>query len=570
MRDVSARRRSNRICRKAGVLICRYNTSVLVIIAAILLVLFYSPVLSISLHYSRNYNEGWNAFLALAAQNGGRLYEGTESLFINNYPPLSFFLLGNLGLSLGDNIYAGRVTSLLSLAFVGVAIYISAQMLRATKRQAAVGTLFFALLNATFFREYVAANDPQWLAHAAMMPALMLLLARPAPTAGSVIIACILIAIGLLIKHNLVALPLAISIWLFRFHRTKFNLWALTGIILVILATSASYFFYGKNIFSAIFAHVRVFSWSRMAVQAAIVLPFMLPFVGALKTLMRTRSSDHRDDLILLFAALAIPLGIIQRAGEGVDYNAHFEAFIALTIALGAALSRYKPGIYCGKEQASLFLVVSVFATPILCLPYFIFNAVDEIHSAGKTMRDWSKVIGSVASISGPVACDVQAICYWAGKQREIDFFNYGQRLRAGYGDVALARALKDQRYAAIILHDEPPIDFQKRVSDPFHDLIYQHYKVKQHLPAGFVILRPIAENPTFVDRGITGKVDFLCGPFFPCRFTRLAQQGHQVKGAPRLVLQCEARRPVEGVVDAPRPARFRIKPEKVVVDQHA
>ena len=68
-------------------------------------------------------NEGWNAYHAAAAMAGAPLYPGAQSTMINNYPPLSFYLAGALGRVLGDNIFAGRIVSLLSFFFVTFGIF---------------------------------------------------------------------------------------------------------------------------------------------------------------------------------------------------------------------------------------------------------------------------------------------------------------------------------------------------------------------------------------------------------------------------------------------------------------
>ena len=46
---------------------------------------------------SQVYNEGWNAYHAVAAVTGGVLYPPPETFVFNNYPPLSFYLVGWAG-----------------------------------------------------------------------------------------------------------------------------------------------------------------------------------------------------------------------------------------------------------------------------------------------------------------------------------------------------------------------------------------------------------------------------------------------------------------------------------------
>ena len=66
-------------------------------------------------------NEGWNAYHADAAMRGGQLYPPSDGLVANNYPPLSYFLIGWLGRLFGDPLYVGRALSFLSTLGVGAA-----------------------------------------------------------------------------------------------------------------------------------------------------------------------------------------------------------------------------------------------------------------------------------------------------------------------------------------------------------------------------------------------------------------------------------------------------------------
>src|ERR1044071_1632659 len=59
-------------------------------------------------------NEGWNAAHAIALRTGHPLYPRPPSLMVNNYPPLSFYMVGALTELTGDAVIAGRFLSLLS------------------------------------------------------------------------------------------------------------------------------------------------------------------------------------------------------------------------------------------------------------------------------------------------------------------------------------------------------------------------------------------------------------------------------------------------------------------------
>ena len=81
-------------------------------------------------------NEGWNAYHADAAMRGAaQLYPPTDGLIANNYPPLSYYVLGWLGQLFGDPLYVGRAVSILSTLAIGA----SAAARRAAVRRVACG-----------------------------------------------------------------------------------------------------------------------------------------------------------------------------------------------------------------------------------------------------------------------------------------------------------------------------------------------------------------------------------------------------------------------------------------------
>ena len=49
----------------------------------------------------------WNAYHTVAAMAGGPLYPDAHGFLFNNYPPLSFYIVGLFGLVTGDDIIAG-------------------------------------------------------------------------------------------------------------------------------------------------------------------------------------------------------------------------------------------------------------------------------------------------------------------------------------------------------------------------------------------------------------------------------------------------------------------------------
>jgi hypothetical protein len=77
------------------------------------------PLVHLPFRSSAMYNKGWNAVHAARAMSGQPLYPSNESFMFNNYPPLSFYIVGLAGRPMGeDAIMAGRIISLLAILVV--------------------------------------------------------------------------------------------------------------------------------------------------------------------------------------------------------------------------------------------------------------------------------------------------------------------------------------------------------------------------------------------------------------------------------------------------------------------
>src|SRR5258706_7762533 len=150
-------------------------------------------------------NEGWNAAHALLAN--GALYPPPGSLMVNNYPPLSFYLVAALTRLTSDAVIAGRILSLLSFLSVCAGIALICRMMACGARACLCAAVFFAVI-LLVGSDYVAMADPQLLGHAVQLAALLLLLR------GRILPAAVVFALSLFVKHNLLALPLAATVWL--------------------------------------------------------------------------------------------------------------------------------------------------------------------------------------------------------------------------------------------------------------------------------------------------------------------------------------------------------------------
>ena len=425
---------------------------------AVIVALSASRLWLLPMHFSPDPNEGWNAFQALRATGAGLLYPPADALTGNNYPPLSFLLIGAIGRLMGDQIIAGRLVALGSVIGIAGLIAVIVRRLGGGRGQATGGGLLFLLLNATLLRQYLALDDPQWLGHLLMTAALPLLIparAGEAPSARRVAGAALLMIAGGLVKQNLVAWPVAVTLWLALHHRRALGVWLASAAVAGGAALIACRMAYGPTFVLDTLGMARDYSVARMVRRSVGAVAVMVPLTWWAWPLARLRKNDERIDLILIAVLVAVPLGIVQRSGAGVDINAHFEAFIALSIAAPLVVVRPRRE----RRIGAVFLVALAIAGALL--------EAKEVSQLPRRRAAWDAMERRIAAIPGPVACEVQALCYWAGKEFELDFFLYSQRaLKAGQAPL-LDRVLEERRWAGVMIGPDGAHNAAERARDP-------------------------------------------------------------------------------------------------------
>ncbi|HVW75858.1 MAG TPA: hypothetical protein VHC39_19630 [Rhizomicrobium sp.] len=373
------------------------------------LALLVRNILAIPAHVPLDPNEGWNAAHALAAMAGHDLYPPPQALMVNNYPPLSFYLIGFLARH-GDAIVAGRWVALAAFLSCIVGIETLLRRMECGLRAIILGTLFFAAL-LLITSDYVGMDDPQLLGHALQLGALLLLLRE------RVMIAAALFAISLFIKHNLLAMPLAAGLWLLLQDRRTglhFLLWglafALSGLVLFQLVFDTSLL--------DVLASPRQSSWANL--EAAILHLWWAPLPILA---MAGFWPDRHGLLCALYGGLALFLGLGFAAGDGVDANAFFDLGIALSLTLGLVVERGRWPVLAAASA----------------LPLLIFLAMNFPDNNFFFTRDFARTsardIAFLKSRPGPALCDQLSLCLWAGKGAEVDVFNVGEAIKVGARD---------------------------------------------------------------------------------------------------------------------------------------
>lgn len=464
--------------------------------AILLAVLLLGPVLTIPLRIPINYNEGWNAgFDARAVGLGsGPLYPGPDSFVFDNYPPLGFLIVGTVGRFLfADMIVAGRVIALLSLLASAGLVFVCARAMGAAIRPALAAALLLLLVTATFYRGYVAMDDPQWLAHATMLGGLATLLAATRNAVlpwRRIVLAALLMVAGGFIKHNLVALPVATTLWLLWTRPRPGALFVAASVLAIGLGLALLHWRYGPAAFADIFHHRRIFRVHLLTHAISRLAP-LLPAALVFCLTLRRRTEGAYTGLVALFAAIALVTGTLQRMGEGVYYNAHFEAMIAVCLGFGLALQ------HAGERRRAALLLFAL--APVLgAMPWHLPIAWTTVVDREARQEAWRPVIAALAAAPGSVGCEMSSLCHWAGKPFTVDLFNLTQSVLAG-GPLEPFRTAVAQRDFALFQDDPTAFlhsDAVRRLGrDPIMASFTGAYGIVGKGPDGTVLLAPVRDR---------------------------------------------------------------------------
>jgi len=431
---------------------------VLAIFALVCAAGLWRALATIGLHVPLDPNEGWNAYHAAAAMAGHALYPGANSYFVNNYPPLSFYIVGADGRYIGDYIEAGRTISLIALVFIMVVIEEAGRRMECRAADARLGALFFAA-SLLFGSDYVGMNDPQLLGHLIQVAALLRILR------GQDLAAAFLFVVGFFVKHNLVALPLAVALWLFIEDRARAWRFAVAGAGFMLAGLGLFRLAFGSSLFSHL-ASARTFSSALLVANVQSWLVWSaVPLV-----IVATLVAFHRRDRYVVFCALytviAVALGVAFSGGAGVDVNVFFDAAIALSLGIALALSRFSArGLWQPAAlSAALLLPLALGLSQALSgedwrnVDYWVQPRRDQAAIA-------SVDIAFLRAHPGRALCESLSLCYWAGKGAEVDTFNVGQEFATGArSDADLIRQIDARAFSVIEFDALKPFALGPRV----------------------------------------------------------------------------------------------------------
>jgi len=409
------------------------------------------------LHVALNPNEGWNALHTEAWLAGRALYLDPAGPVLNNYPPLSFTIVAFLGRFTGDLIVAGRILSTVSLLVAATFSGVIACMLGGAR---AAGWFAGLLLLTTFlvgYTDYVAMDDPQMLALALSTLGLWTLV-RWWGSTRALATAMVLMLLAGLTKHNMIALPIAtvIAVWLDSPRRGVAL--AVGGVIATALTLGLIHLTWGPDSLHSLLAGRQweplYLAQNLLRGMPVLALPLATIVAGA--GLLSRRGPDR---LLLTYVMMALATTLLMGGGAGVYYNCFFDLAVASCTLAGIIVCRAMLAVGARYPQVrflplALVLGVATLAIKPLLTARWNLQGGDAAALAALTAADVSRI----RDVAGPVACETTALCYWAGKGFELDYFNARQAVLTGRGrENNVLSLLRAQKFALIQLQDRAP-----------------------------------------------------------------------------------------------------------------
>ncbi len=396
-----------------------------------------------------NWNEGWNAFHTADIAFGRPLYPDPAGALFTNYPPLSFYVIAPVGRALGDHIIAGRLVAFIALLIWIALVAIVARRLRCSWTSSAFGALVLAAGLFVFSDFYVGVDDPQMLGHALQAVGVLVLLSRRR-TSSSLAACAALFTAGVFVKNNLIVLPVATVAWLWIDDRPSARRLAMFGAFAACAATLFCLAVFGPRIASHVFSPRDWLLPKAASMGAEWGVRMILPLT-VLAWLAPASRGDSSVRFALIYSVAAVVVGVGFANGDGVYWNTMFDAECALALVAALAVERAPQRVAVAAAFLTApALALAMTATIHWLSPRFWFDP------------RWSEASTAAADVEfvrqhqGPALCEDLALCYWAGKSAEVDFFNMHERVRREPWRVApLVRRVEAREFGVAQVQDD-------------------------------------------------------------------------------------------------------------------
>ena len=425
--------------------------AVLVLVFSILITL--ENVLAIGFLVERNYNDGWNVYNADRLIHHELVYDNNYWR-VNNYPIGSFLIIAGVDRLFGDLLLSGRVVNLISFAAIGIFSALAIRRLGGERIDAVFGAgcaLGFCYLVAP---AWIIVDDPQTLGEAATMAGLVSYLSPP-PGRLNLLRTAVLIVLAGFMKHNVLAIPAAITLDLAIRSPRQLPFWLMccAGIVAGLLGLTQMV---AGGAFIDHLLSPRIFAWHGVRYHLMKYLRlFKFPLLAIV--LGCRLVFPARRFILIAWGLGSICLATIFSGFEGASYNMFQDAAVFLGVAAGVMLYELRKSAAASGRFAGMVPAIAalVLAQPILSRTP---SAVLELSRDGARLESNRRAEETfladarfISDAHGPAICESLLLCYVAGKPFTLDPFNSRQYILAGKLDeTQLIRRIAAHEFAVI------------------------------------------------------------------------------------------------------------------------
>lgn len=473
-----------------------------ILIAAVLLeflALVAISLFAIPVHISRNFNEGWNAYFAQAALGHGVLYPAADSMLTNNYPPLSFYIVGAAGWLVGDNIVAGRVIAVLALGVIAFNMFRIGQWLGAERRLALLGVGVFLLGVYTMMPGYIGIDDPQFLAYALVTSGGVIFLQTTGPRWWrGMLLSSLLMVLGGLVKHSGISLPLALCTWALFYDRRRLGFFVVCALVIGTLACALAYALWGRPMVDSVLFGIKLIDFGRGWARILQDLPFLVPYLTlGILALLLAKERCQQAAFVLFYLAWSLINGFWMLSAFGVNQNVMCDAVIALALAsvlfVTAVRNSSTYAVMFAGHGRTFAMLLMILPCAVSGLTVYLdrpsLRDIGDIKNGAK----WEQLYRGLSLAHGDVACETLAVCYWAKKPMQVDFFNYGQKIFVGSVDVrapdSFLSRVSRKSYAYVVI--ETAAFPRNRLPPLLIDALFENYAPVAEIKGVELVLAP-------------------------------------------------------------------------------
>jgi len=447
-----------------------------------------------------NYNEGWNVYNAERLIHGELIYDNNYSR-VNNYPIGSFLIIAGVDFLFRDLLSSGRLVSLLSFAAIGVLAALAVRRVGGARSDAVFGAgcaMGFCYLVAP---AWIIVDDPQTLAEAVMLGALVSYVARP-PDCHNLLRTAFLVALGGFIKHSLIAIPAAIALDLAIRSPRRLLLWLAPCAGFAAGFLGLTQLLAGGEFIDHLLSP-RIYGWygARYHLMKYLRL-FKFPLVAIVLSGSPALTADRM--VLAAWGTISIISATILSGFEGTSYNMFQDAAVFLGVAAGIAMSGLRNIEMGGRwvkvlANALPFLVAQPILARVPAVATQVYNVGALLDSDRKRQEMFLSDAKYVADRLGPAICESLLLCYVAGQPFILDPFNSRQYMLSGRLDQSeLIRRIAAHEFAVIQLRadicDDPTaqschiLHYRQKIDRFTDEVLYaidQYYEISRRSTFG-------------------------------------------------------------------------------------